>query len=122
MTWISLICMFALASSAFGRSAYSYGSGVPTTQFESAGPMRDLPSQSMTSFSSVTPIQSGFGGSSFVPQQDLPEKTSSSNYGSYTPQQLPQTFTQPKMLQSEQSFIAPQTTVRGYGGYENRQF
>jgi len=124
MTWISLICMFALASSAFGRSAFNYGSGVPSTKFESAGPMRDLPSQplpTMTSFPSVTPVQSGYG-SSFVPQQELTEKPISSGYGSYGAQPLPQVFTQPKMVQSEQRFISPQTPVRGYGGMEIRQF
>jgi hypothetical protein len=131
MTWISLICLFALASSAFGRSAYSYNSGAPTTQFDNAMPMRDLPSQqlpSMPTFPSVTPVQSGYGqqtsGSSFGSQQDLsPPPTSSSNYGSsFSNDQFPRTqsFNQ-KMIQSDQSL-----PMRGYGGvqtgFDSRQF
>jgi len=115
-----LICLFALAGSAFGRSAFSYGSSVPSTQFENVAPMRDLSGQSMTSFSSGAPVQSGYG-SSFVAQQDLPEKTSSSNYGSYSAQQLPQTFTQPKMVQSERRLFDSQPIRSGYGA-EIRQF
>jgi len=117
MTWISLICLFALAGSAFGRSAFSYGSSVPSTQFENVAPMRDLPGPSMTSFSSGAPVQSGYG-SSFVAQQDLPEKTSSSNYGSYS---APQTFTQPKMVQTERRLFDSQPIRSGYGA-EIRQF
>jgi hypothetical protein len=145
MTWISLVCLLALSSSVFGRSAYSSYSAVPTQQFDSASTLRDFTSQSrpsMSSFSSITPVQSGYGQQGIdssmsltsVPQQDLSQPKVSSDYGSsFSAQQFPmkQTFGQQSMVQSDRDLSGSQQTgfpIRsGYGAvntqasFDNRQ-
>jgi hypothetical protein len=144
MTWISLICLLALSSSAFGRSTYGSYSGAPTTQFD-ASTVRDFTSQQrpvVSTLPSITPVQSGYGQqnidsssslTSFPQQEQLPLKPTSdygSSYGSQQVLEKPRTFVQQEMIQDRRLMDSvPQTSfpVRsGYGApqmnFDNRQF
>jgi len=111
MTWISLICLLALSSSAFGRAAYGGYSGVSVPSIQSMVPtMRDQ-SISQRPFLSSLPIstpaqgqiQSGYGqqqqgselasGLSLGVQQDIPvQQKVQAAYGSFGAQSLPKAF------------------------------
>jgi len=76
MTWISLVCLLALSSAAFGRSvSFDGGYGGSTRVFKS-GYGQELPPQEVR----IAPIQSGYG-SSFV--QPITRTLPVSNYGGY---------------------------------------
>jgi len=84
MTWISLVCLLALSSSAFGR--YAFGGGYGGSSFPQVQGVltasRDLSSQQRPFLSSLSlsapalaPVQSGYGQ---LPQQQTVDWTSSS--------------------------------------------
>jgi hypothetical protein len=94
MTWISLVCLLALSSSAFGRTAYGggYGAGSIPQMSNILTAMRDQNIQRPL-------LPQGYGqqqsetASGLIPQQDTPAPQIQSGYGSQiiTPQ-IPRTL------------------------------
>jgi len=136
MTWISLVCLLALSSSAFGRSTYGSYSALPTTQLQGATSMRDFTSQQRP----IMPTQTGYGQQqqqigdlssslSSVSQQDTqsqqflptPPKTTTDYSSSFGVQQFPQkqqSFDQQGIFRVDQGLQSQQTgalPIRGYG-------
>jgi hypothetical protein len=130
MTWISLVCLLALSSSAFGRSAYGSGYGGFTfPQFQNSVPaMREQVIHHrafLPSLPSPAPVQSGYGQQKTVDwtpsvQRDIqiqPVQPISSGYGSsYGAQVVPKTFDLPTQGYGAQ--VLPKTfdlPSQGYG-------
>jgi hypothetical protein len=100
MTWISLVCLLALSSSAFGRSTYG--------SFPSQEPVRDWSVQPRPT---MAPVSSGYGQMNtfttpFPIQQDFPTTPKMTvNYGSYAAHEQ---FLRPKSIPSfDESILVP---------------
>jgi hypothetical protein len=119
MALISLICLLALSSSAFGRSATMFFDTAPSTQLQGVGEVRDVSSQLRSSLPVATQYQSSSGQQqqindwrtrvpTSVQDQTLTKVTGdwSSSYGG---QQLPQrqVFQQNSILNSKTPVTLP---------------
>jgi hypothetical protein len=103
MTWISIVCLLAISSSAFGRSVSYGGYGNVQPQVSSMNLVRDLTSQ-----------QTGYGQ-----QQQQPQTISRDLIGQQTgygqQQQLPQSFVQIQQEDLQIQPVAQKQVQSGYG-------